>query len=77
MSVQEHIRKKPVYTKNVLHHGHGILICNYILVITDKVTRSVVCNKAEGGQAGHYESHLFFADTSVCYFRLRLKFPHS
>ena len=77
MSVLEYIRKKPVCTKNVLHHSHGILICNYVLVITDKVTGSVVCNKAEGGQAGHYESHLFFADTSVCYLRLRLKLPHS
>jgi len=55
--VLEHIRKKPVCIKNVLHHSHGILIGCYVLVITEKVTRSVVRNKAEGGQADHYDSH--------------------
>ena len=57
MSVLEQIRKKPVCIKNVLHHSHGILIGCYVLVITDKVTKSVVCNKAKGGQADHYDSH--------------------
>jgi hypothetical protein len=46
-----------VCIKNVLHHSHGILIGCYVLVITDEVTRSVVCNKAEGGQVDHYDSH--------------------
>jgi hypothetical protein len=54
--VLEQIRKKPVCIKNVLHHSHDILIGCYVLVITDKVTRSVH-NKAEGGQADHYDSH--------------------
>jgi len=57
VSVLEQIRKKPVCIKNVLHHSHGILIGCYVLVITNKVTRSVVHNKAEGGQADHYDSH--------------------
>jgi hypothetical protein len=65
VSVLQQIRKKPVCINNVLHHSHGILIGCYILVITDKVTRSVLCNKAEGGQADHYDSH---CDLQILYF---------
>lgn len=60
MAVLEQIRKKPVCIKNVLHRRHGILIGCYVLVISDKVTSSLVCNKAEGGQADHCVGHCDF-----------------